>query len=201
MKIDIKKYIPVMIVILLITGVAIYNHFNRAKKSQNIEIIQNEINQEQIKKSDENSKEEITQVTVYVSGQVAEQKVITLPIGSRLNDAIKKCGGMTENADINRVNLALKLQDEGHYIVPAIGEEINIDTSNAIGNPAQGGKVNLNTADATSLMTLDGIGEKTADKIIKYRQTNGKFNSIEDIKNVDGIGDKKFNAIKDDITV
>lgn len=153
-----------------------------------------------------------SEVTVFLSGQVKEQKVVTLPEGSRLNDAVDMCGGLTENADLSRINLALKLTDQAHYILPAKGEalpeaksapDLPPANSNSPNEPnsAQSSRVNLNTADKSALMSLDGIGEKTADRIIDYRNKNGKFSSIDDLKNVGGIGDKKFEAVKDDITV
>lgn len=97
------------------------------------------------------------------------------------------------DADLERLNLAKVLVDEEKIVVPkkVILEETK-EEENSV--------VNINTADVEKLSTLTGIGKSTAEKIIKYREENGYFNSIEDIMNVSGIGENKFNSIKDDIT-
>lgn len=158
-------------------------------------------------------------ITVYISGAVQRPGIVSIESDKRLFDAIQVLGGTMENADLNRVNMAIKLEDEKHYIVPRIGEAISVDTGSTEnfngesdresenstkpeGNDRdKKGKVNINTADKADLETLQGIGEATADKIIRYREENGKFKSIEDIKNVNGIGDKKFESIRDSITI
>ena len=118
-----------------------------------------------------------------------------------VNDA----GGLTENADLNKINLALKLEDQMRIIIPNINDKDNNEnntTTQLISpiNVNDNKKVDINTADKSELMTLPNIGEKRADAIIEYRQKN-KFNKIEDIKNVSGIGDKYFEAMKDMIVV
>ncbi|EHL18213.1 comEA protein [Peptoanaerobacter stomatis] len=140
-------------------------------------------------------------VVVYISGEVVNPQVIEMKDGDRLIDAIEKCGGMTENADKNAVNLALLLKDEDHYVIPKIGENLQLNTSSNNKSLQNNNLVNINTADKTILISLPSIGEKTAEKIIQYRETNGNFKSIDDIKNINGIGEKKFEQIKDLITV
>ena len=148
----------------------------------------------------------VKEITVYISGQVA--------------DAVEKLGGLTKNADTNNINLAMKLEDEKHYIIPKEGEVIqnnsdlsqvasNTDTNNQYNNNSnnlaksvsQGSKININTADLKQLDDIPGVGEATANKILSYRDENGEFKSIEEIKNVNGIGDKKFENMKDLICV
>lgn len=136
----------------------------------------------------------------------------------RLDDALKKLGGTTKDADINRINLAMKLEDSQHYIIPYIGQEddpsqkdmqASNNSSDSAGNLAnsssasnsQDSKININSADESQLETISGVGPSTAKKIIDYREKEGKFSSIEDIKNVSGIGDKKFESMKDSIDV
>ena len=109
---------------------------------------------------------------------------------------LKKQVGATDDADLSRVNLASILIDEQKVVIPA---KVVIDED--IENVQIGGVVNINTASKERLMTLDGVGESTAEKIIKYREKNGYFNAIEDIMHVSGIGQSKFDRIKDDITV
>ncbi len=203
---------------------------NKALKSQNTENIQdkkleksvNEDEKDQIdvKESTDNSGEkkiESSEIAVYISGEVKTPQVVKMKTGDRLVDAIEKCGGMTKDADLNAVNLALLLKDEAHYIIPKIGDT-NISTQSSANASTSGEKtvnqssgnntsnssntkVNINTADKTALMSLPSIGEKTAQKIIDYRENVGKFNAKEDLKNVSGIGDKKYSKLEELITV
>ena len=106
------------------------------------------------------------------------------------------CGGILENADISKLNLAQKLIDSDKVEVPIKKEEA--EQENEILNNDDK-KVNINTADVEELKSLDGIGDSTANKIIEYRRTNN-FEVIEDIMNVPGIGESKFNNIKDHIS-
>lgn len=165
------------------------------------------------------SKEEKNEtITVYITGAVANPGVISLDNNMRLDDALKKLGGTTKDADINRINLAMKLEDSQHYIIPYIGQEDDpsqkdmqasnnssdsagsLDNSSSASN-SQNSKININSADESQLETISGVGPSTAQKIVDYREKEGKFSSIEDIKNVSGIGDKKFESMKDSIDV
>ncbi len=147
-------------------------------------------------------------IKVYVTGQVKNPGVIEVDEGSRLIDVIELAGGVLENADLNRINLAAKVKDEGMYYIPEIGEEIHghniYDTAgnDPSGLSSESGqKININTADEATLDTLPGIGPSKARRIIEYRNQNGPFQSIEEIKNVSGIGDKTFEQLKDLIAV
>ena len=145
-------------------------------------------------------------VTIYVSGEVNNPGIVTIESDKRLYDAVEKVGGFTENADLNKVNLAIKLNDEEHYIIPKIGEDniisqdISVNNIDTIKNE-QTSKININTATIEELDNLPGVGEATANKILNYRQENGMFKSIEEIKNVNGIGEKKYVDIKDKICI
>ena len=154
-----------------------------------------------------------TEVTVYISGAVKTEGVVTMSSEDRLSDAIKVMGGIVEDADMNAINLAEKLVDGKHYVIPKQGEQIPVDVNAGGGSTSgatqtagenaqgQGGLVNINTATLEQLDTLPGVGEATANKIITYREDNGGFKSIEDLKNVKGIGDKKFEDMKSSICV
>ena len=137
---------------------------------------------------------EITKICIYVIGCVNSPGIFEVEDGTRIFEAIKLAGGETEDADLTRLNLAKILNDEEKIVVPkkVILEETNTEEYSGI--------ININTASAEKLSTLTGIGKSTAEKIIKYREENGYFNTIEDIMNVSGIGESKFNSIKDDIT-
>ncbi|WP_245984593.1 helix-hairpin-helix domain-containing protein [Biomaibacter acetigenes] len=149
-------------------------------------------------------------MVVYVTGAVKNPGVYTLEDGMRVKDAIDLAGGILPEADLLRLNLAKKLHDEDKLYVPKIGEVsseqpgqeslIVADGTGGISSYSDG-KININTASLSELDTLPGIGPTTAQKIIDYRTQNGPFKSIEDIKNVSGIGEKKFEQIKDKIKV
>lgn len=151
------------------------------------------------------SKTKHKNITVYVSGEVIKPGVVTLDAEKRLSDAVDSLGGVTQNADLNRVNLASRLQDEKHYIIPKIGEELQVESANVNSQDESqsqsDSKININEASAKELDELPGVGEATASKILKYREETGKFKSVEEIKNVNGIGDKKYEELKDLICV
>lgn len=149
-----------------------------------------------------NDKEDIM---VYVIGAVKFPGVYSLEEGSRVKDAIEIAGGPLEDSDLIVLNLAEKLQDEDKLYVPKQGEideKIqNIADQNFGISTKDDGKININTATIEELKTLPGVGPATAQKIIEYRSESGFFKTIEDIKNVSGIGDKKFEQIKEKITI
>ena len=174
----------------------------------------------------EEVEEESQKIIVHVSGAVNKEGIVELDADSRISDAIDKAEGLAENADTKKINLAFKLEDGMKIYIPKIGEDEvketqgntgdetskyitsasgvvgsqDENTENSSGNNTTD-KVNINTASQTELETLPGIGPATSSKIISYRQENGKFESIEDIKEVSGIGDAKYENIKELICV
>lgn len=146
-------------------------------------------------------------ITIFISGEVKNPGVVTIDSDKRLSDAIENLGGTTENADLNKINLAMKLEDEQHYIIPKIGEDIEYNTgqnieNNEVGDNIEKSKlVNINLATIQELDTLPGVGEATANKIVNYREENGRFKSIDEIKNVNGIGEKKYEELKSMISI
>lgn len=145
-------------------------------------------------------------IAVYITGEVKKPGVYYLDEGARLNQLLDICGGVTQEADIEQINLAQKLVDSDKINIPLkqkdkITEEIeDNENEDNVKNDVEKDKVNINTATKEELMTLDGIGETTANKIITYRRTK-RFLEIEDLMNVSGIGEAKFSKIKDSITV
>ena len=142
----------------------------------------------------------VKKISVYVSGQVKNISVVELEDTGNLRfvDAVNMAGGLTDLADTEAINLAETLTDGQHIHIPT--KEIFLQATN-FSVSSQSDLVNINTADAERLTTLKGIGPALAQRIIDYREQNGAFKTIDEIKNVRGIGEKKFDAFKDKITV
>lgn len=134
-------------------------------------------------------------VYVHVLGEVQSQGVYQLRDGDRVIDAIAAAGGFTVVADQQSVNLARFVSDGEQILVPAQGAA----PAPAPGTP--GGKVNLNTATSSELETLPRVGPAMAERIIAWRDTNGRFTSVDDLLGVTGIGDKTFEALRELVTV
>lgn len=147
--------------------------------------------------NEEVTEEENEEITIYIIGEVKYPGIVILKSGQRIVDAIEAAGGETDEADLNKLNLAQILSDGDKIYVPNKTDEIE-DYKDTTGKSST---VNLNTATLEELTSLPGIGESTAQKIIDYRKENGKFKTVEDLKNVSGIGESKFDNIKDKITV
>jgi competence protein ComEA len=139
-------------------------------------------------------------IRVHVSGAVRQPDVYELPAGSIVKDAVEAAGGPTGDANLDGVNLAVELRDQQQVYVPRWGETNPIVPAVG-GGGAASGPININTATAAELETLPGIGTTMARNIIAYREANGPFETIEDIMDVPGIGEGKFEQIKDLITV
>ena len=158
---------------------------------------------------------EENEVIIHITGSVKNPGIVRLKEGSRIEDAIEAAGGLTENADISKVNLAYVVDDGTKIKIPSsqeedIGDEEIIDSGsgeniiiekNTTSSNKSSQTININKATETELQTLPGIGASLASRIIEYRSQTGKFGSIEEIKNVNGIGDSKFENIKDLISV
>lgn len=148
---------------------------------------------------------EVSMVTVHVCGAVMKPGVFTLPEGSRVTHALEQAGGFSPKADIVSINLAEVISDGQQIVIyeqsaePAAGGASGVSKTQPGSAPEQGLPVNINRGSMEALMLLNGIGEKTAQKIIDYRKSQGGFKSIEELKNVPGIGDKKYEQIKNDV--
>lgn len=142
------------------------------------------------------------EIYVHVCGQVQRPGVYRLPVGSRVFEAVEAAGGMCEGAEGSYLNQAEALSDGQQLYVPAAGEDIRAPSGAKAGAEVKDdGRVDINTAVKEELMTLNGIGEARADSIIKYREEHGGFQSIEELKEVEGIKDGIFNKVKDQIKV
>lgn len=184
---------------------------------------------ENLEENEETTKENTNKIIVHVSGAVNKEGIVELEENSRISDAISKAEGLKENADTKKINLAYKLEDGMKIYIPTIEESMNqneqnqnesqslmdqtsqyITSSSEIIQDGQTNgtsetktneKININTATQTELETLPGIGPSTSLKIVNYRKENGNFKTIEDIKEVSGIGEVKYENIKDLICV
>ncbi len=150
---------------------------------------------------------EEVKIIIHVAGEVNNTGIISLKQGSRIIDAIESAGGLTEDADISNVNLAYELEDAQKIYIPSIYdlEEIAVIQENSENILSSGvkknSKVNINKANEGELQNLTGIGLSIAKRIVQYRNENGNFKNLEDIKNVSGIGDSKYENIKDEICI
>lgn len=179
-------------------------------------------------KNKETNKTDKNKIVIYIIGEVKQEGVYELDEDSRISDAIEKAGGTKENADLSQINLAYKIEDGMRIYIPKKGElvqdkekiedktqeiltgkstditnttSVNTNLSTNKKSKTDIEKINLNKATQTELETLPGIGPSTAEKIIAYRKENGNFKKIEDIMNVNGIGESKYSKIRDLINV
>ena len=209
-----KIIIAVGVIIIAIT-VGIY-FYKTTKDNSEIEITEDNLTTNTAVENSNETVEENNTIVVHITGEVNYPGVVVLKEGARVVDAIEAGGGETDEADLSSLNLAYMLSDgekiyvpnkeetsqesqEREYITSA--KDNSEQSENGAKSTGTNFKININTAKQEELTQITGIGESTAKKIIEYRTQNGKFKSIEDIKNIPGIGDSKFNAMKEEITV
>ena len=155
-------------------------------------------------KEDKNQKEEVVEqdlITVDVKGAVKSPGIYDLPVGSRINDAVQKAGGLTDNADSKSINLAQRISDEALVYVPTKEEATSQEAHSNASNTKENKKVNLNKASLEELKQVKGLGAKRAQDIIDHRESNGKFKSVDELKKVSGIGAKTIEKLKEYVTV
>ena len=154
------------------------------------------------------------EIVVHVMGAVKSPGVYHLSTDARVHEAIEKAGGKTDQADLHSLNLAAKMRDGEQIYVPEIRQTPDvgqtIPTSSSSAAPPQpsvrrsassdGSRININTATFQELQTLRGIGPTMAQRIIEYRQTSGRFATVDDLTNVKGVGEKTLEKIRDSIT-
>ena len=139
-----------------------------------------------------------TRLSVYVSGAVRNPGVYAVDEGDRLLQVIEAAGGATAGADLAAVNLAIRVGDEDHWHIPKLGESVQVPAAQGSGSV---GTLDINSADADLLESLPGIGPVRAASIIRYREANGPFPSVEGLLDVQGIGPATLNAIRDLVEV
>ena len=199
----------IIFIIIIISGMiyGIFNYFTQNKNKENLENISQDIiiNNQTENTTEENNNQE--KIVIHITGAICNEGIYELEENSRIADAVKMAGGLKEDADLKQINLAYVLEDGMKINIPSKNESRNEASNNTenyttkenlnSSNNAKTSKVNINSATQTELETLPWIGPSTALKIINYRKEKGKFNKIEDIKNVNGIGESKFSKIKE----
>ena len=143
---------------------------------------------------------EEAELKAYVTGAVRRPGLYAIREGDRLADLIDLAGGITEDADMQAVNLAVRVNDQDHWTVPKVGEPATVPSNAASGEPTSG-KVDINSADAKLLETLPGIGETRAEAIIQHREEHGPFRRVDDIVAVPGIGSSTMEGLRDLVEV
>lgn len=205
-----KQKIIFIIILIFMVSIIVYYIYSYINNFESEDSSQNDISDFSVSEDNKNEildDSEKSEILIHVSGSVKNEKVVSLPEGSRIQDAINAVGGLTDDADLSNINLAYILEDGEKIYIPKKGEQPNeyIDNSSLSlsknSNNSTKIRVNINKASQEELEKISGIGPSTALKIINYRKENGKFSSKEDIKNVPGIGDIKYESIKDYIYV
>lgn len=198
--------ILLLIVIIIGGGIVLYKNINSEEK---ITINRASV----ISENNPAIQKEVPPLIIHITGAVKNPGVYQLKSTDRVVDAVKIAGGATEEANLDAINLAALLKDGQKIIVPSKiynenGEEINKNIDNnaeamysSSSSGSISGKININTANAIMLQTLPGIGPVLSERIIEYRNQNGFFGVIDDIKDVSGIAEKKFEGIRDLICV
>lgn len=199
-----------VIIIVIATFMLLFIGFYIIKKANNSEYIELETQDYEVTESSSINEEiiEEQEIIIHVTGAVKNQGIVRLQEGARISDVIDIAGGITNEADLSKINLAYEVEDGQKIYVPKVKDETDIESiteeagENVLeDNNSNSSKVNINTASQTELETLSGVGSSTALKIINYREENGEFEKVEDIKNVPGIGDAKFESLKESICV
>lgn len=194
-------FVLVGIIIILIAFFVYRDHHqtNQSFSQQNEPVLQQvELNEEG--KDEFNKSKEIDDVMIDIKGEVYTPGVYEMKEGQRVIDVISRAGGMTDEADETKVNLAQKINDEMVIIIPKQGEEfIHFFDENIAGEKTN--KIRINEATVDEISTLNGIGPKKAQAIIDYRKDYGPFQDIDDLLEVNGIGEKTLNNFRDDIIV
>lgn len=207
-----RQKIMAMAVISVVIIVIGYYYINSTKEVYSYTETNSRI-EEDMQESENDNKQE--KIIIHITGGVKNQGIVEVKEDARINDAIKAAGGTTENADLSNVNLAYKIQDGQKIYIPTKEDKRKGENTEELVSENSGDNVleevgpgynrmsliNINTASAELLEQIPGIGNSTALKIIEYRKSNGKFKTKEDIKNVSGIGDAKYESIKQYIFV
>lgn len=200
-----KIIISVVILVISIIGLKLFLSKNAAKVDQFEEVVLTDTTDLIAETEKENN--DVVKMYVDIKGAVKLPGMYEVTSDMRVLNVIDMAGGLKETADDSQVNFSQRIEDQMVIYIPVEGEELsetaiagtNSNTANISKN--EDGKVNLNQAAKEELMTLSGVGEKKAEKIIEYREENGSFKTIEDLKNVNGFGEKSFESLEKYISI
>lgn len=220
-----KKVIGIIIVLFITVSVSLLTYGKNRNNvfkdeymqnifidEENISVEKDNSNSEYLKETEEENNNLVIEnsslqtssnnaIVVEIKGEVMKPDVYTLSEGSIIKDLIEMAGGLTEEADISNINRAKEINNHDLIIIRNIND-VNIDVeaeNNEVNEESDDGKISINDSDISKLKEIPGIGEVKANSIILYREKNNGFKSIEELKNVDGIGEKTFEKIKDSI--
>jgi len=185
----------VILGILIVTG-SFYSFWQKTSVSESAS------SGEALAKGAQVADDKAKEIVVYISGAVNKPGVFTVFHNARVIDLVTMAGGLAPDADVSKINMAQLVKDGMHIHVVARsivlgGGDPAVNASKVKVNT----KININTADKSELDGLPGIGPSLAERILEYRQTNGSFNDIEELKKVTGIGPSKFEKLKDKVTI
>lgn len=172
-----------------------YEYLNESEKENNKVFSEDSKENKYLQTSSNNT------IVVEIKGEVMKPDVYTLSEGSIVKDLIEMAGGLTNEADISNINRAKEINNHDLIIIRNIND-VNMETeikNNEVNEESDDGKISINNSDISKLKEIPGVGEVKANSIILYREKNNGFKSIEELKNVDGIGEKTFEKIKDSI--
>ena len=205
-----KKQKIIAIILITIIGIGIYCYTNAIENTSEEEIE----NVLEVAQTNTTKETEEKNIFVHIAGCVQKEGMLELSSNSRIADAIEKAGGLTQEADLSDINLAYLLEDGMKIYIPNqnerqennektknIPKEENTPSMQIQDTNTKQDVININTATQEELDTLPGIGPATAAKIIAYRKEKGKFNNKEEIKEVSGIGEAKYEKIKEYISI
>ena len=205
-----KKQKIILIILITIIGIGIYCYTNAIENTSEEEIE----NVLEVAQTNTTKETEEKNIFVHIAGCVQKEGMLELSSNSRIADAIEKAGGLTQEADLSDINLAYLLEDGMKIYIPNQNErqENNEKTENTAktentpsmqiqDTSTKQDVININAATQEELDTLPGIGPATATKIIEYRKEKGKFKQKEEIKEVSGIGEAKYEKIKEYISI
>jgi len=204
-----QNLIILIAIIVIVSGFSISNNINKQK----VYVLSHEKNKADIEENNDITINDINvyeisteKIVVHIEGEVVSPGVYELEEDTRIFDVIEAAGGLLKTADRRKINLAKKIVDEEYIYIPNENDENtafqNINSVSTITNSNENrAPININKASAGELKALSGVGDVLANRIIEYRSEKGAFKSVEDLKNVSGIGDKKFSEIKDKVTI
>lgn len=194
------KTIGIIALAVIVLIYALITYFMGGKKELKKNDNENIFVEEESSKESKAVEAKKDEIVVEIKGEVVKPNIYWLEEGSIIEDLINKAGGVTKEADLSSINRAEELVNHESIVIPNKNESNN-ETKGEVNIKGSTTKININKASLEELQSLSGIGESKAKSIISYRESNGKFKSIEDLKNVKGIGDKLFDSIKDMIAV